>query len=397
MKKLFTILFTAFSLTAAAQMDETPLQKYSVSTNSFWGNWFVEAGITASSFYGDKANAPAANLSSSLLSDFRTNMGLSVALGKWFTPGLGLRTRFDGIWGRTVISDDKATNASRYWTLSEQVLFNFSNLFAGYSETRRWNLVPYLSAGLGRNMSHNTYAIGLGAGIINQWHLSRKTAVFLDLGWHAYEPDFDGAGGNLAGHGLPTKDQKITLSLGFTYHFGRASFQHVPDIETLNVLSQSQIDALNAQLADEQAESERLRSMLANQSSGEGNGQNTPDTPADTTPVVMATPVSIFFNIGSADIASRRELRNVEPLAQMAIQTGATLLVTGYADSATGSAQYNRDLSEQRAKTVARELQQMGVSAAKIQTKAEGGVSQLTPPAHNRRVIVTILLPEREN
>ena len=32
----------------------------------------------------------------------RGNFGAAVAVGKWFTPGLGLRVKAQGIWGKTV-------------------------------------------------------------------------------------------------------------------------------------------------------------------------------------------------------------------------------------------------------------------------------------------------------
>lgn len=388
MKILLSLFFFILPLASSAQDSETPTQKYSVATRSFWTNWFVSAGITGSSFFGDRANAPVA-IGKGTLKDYRTNIGFSIALGKWFTPGLGLRSRFDGIWGRTVVSEDASVNASRYLTLNEQLLLNFSNLFAGYSSTRRWNLIPYLSAGVGRNLSYNTYALGLGAGIISQWKLSKKLSLALDFGWNAYEPDFDGAGGFLSGRGLPTKDQVLSLQLGITYHFGRPGFEPLPDVEALNILCQSQIDAINAQLADEQAESERLRAMLASMQAGQNRVTHS-DAPVVQT-ISLTAPVSVFFNIGSAQIASRRELNNVSELVSIARQMGTAILVTGYADSATGSSQYNQELSRRRAQTVADELKAMGFDPARITIQAEGGVDMLTPSPYNRRATVTLL------
>lgn len=265
MRKLLLLFFlSGLTLTAVAQFEdasETPAQKYRVSTGSFWSNWFVQADVALSSFYGDRGNT-AVSVPSGLFKDFRTNAGLSLSLGKWFTPGLGLRTKLNGFWGRSVVSQDKSTNATKYWLLSEQLLFNFSNMFAGYSDTRRWNLIPYLSADLGRNMDCNTYAEGLGIGLLNQWRLTPKLALQLDLSWDILEPDFDGAGGWLGGHGLRTKDQRVGFSVGITYHLGNPSFSPIPDTETVNVLMQSQMEALNAQLADEQAENARLRAII---------------------------------------------------------------------------------------------------------------------------------------
>ena len=387
MKQFLTFLFAFTALMANAQSGETPAQKYCVATNSFWSNWFVQADVCASSFFGDKGNLPqSTSLSSGLLKDFRTNLGLSVALGKWFTPGLGLRTKFSGVWGRTVISDDKDFNASKYWTLSEQLLFNFSNMFAGYSDTRRWDIIPYLSAGVGRSMSYDTYAFGLGVGLLNQWRISPKVALNLDIAWQAYEPDFDGAGGVLAGHGLPTKDKIVCLEMGITYNLGRGSFNRIPDTDALSMLSQSQIDALNAQLADEQAENERLRQMINN------NVQQQPDIQQQPTVLteLVTVPVSVFFSIGKATIDSRRELQNLADLIQTAMLRQATIVVTGYADSATGSDSYNRQLSLRRAQAVADELVMMGFPENRIDIRAGGGVDELSPVSYNRRAVITI-------
>jgi len=262
-KLLLIVCVACLSLTVQAQSSETPSQKYKVSTGTFWQSWFVQADLSLSSFYGDKGNAPAGTVGSGLLEGFRTGMGISLSVGKWFTPGLGLRTRLNGFSGRTVQSEDKSLNSSKYWLLSEQLLFNLSNMFAGYSDTRVWNLIPYAGANLGRNTTHGTYAMGLGLGLLNQWRINQQVSVCIDFSWNIMEPDFDGAGGYLRGHGLHTKDQIASFEVGLSYKLGKVTFNPIPDTNTLNVLYQSQLDALNAQLADEQAESARLRAIIA--------------------------------------------------------------------------------------------------------------------------------------
>lgn len=266
MRKLLLIASVAcLSLTVQAQSSETPSQKYKVSTGTFWQSWFVQADLSLSSFYGDRGNAPATAVGSGLFKGYRTGMGVSLSVGKWFTPGLGLRTRMNGFSGRTVVSEDKSVNATKYWMLSEQLLFNLSNMFAGFSDTRVWSLIPYAGANLGRNMTHDTYALGLGLGLLNRWRVTQQVAVCLDCSWNIMEPDFDGAGGFLCGHGLRTKDQVVSVEVGVSYKLGKVTFHPIPDTNTLNVLYQSQLDALNAQLADEQAESARLRAIIASQ------------------------------------------------------------------------------------------------------------------------------------
>ena len=54
MKKLIVVLaFAGLSLSGFAQ-DATPTEKYSVSTNSFWSNWFVQAGIDWNAWYSNE-------------------------------------------------------------------------------------------------------------------------------------------------------------------------------------------------------------------------------------------------------------------------------------------------------------------------------------------------------
>ncbi len=51
MKKFLAVLaFAGLSMSGFAQ-DATPTQKYSVATNSFWSNWFIEAGADWNAWY----------------------------------------------------------------------------------------------------------------------------------------------------------------------------------------------------------------------------------------------------------------------------------------------------------------------------------------------------------
>ena len=150
-------------------------------------------------------------------------------------------------------------------------------------------------------------------------------------------------------------------------------------------LSQGQIDALNAQLSDAQAENARLKNMLANQPKPTAA---TVQTVTETK--VVAAPVSVFFNIGQSKFASKRELQNVSALTKIAKENNSKILVTGYADSSTGSAKYNQKLSQKRADAVVAELVKMGIKRENIEVKAAGGVDTLTPPLNNRRATIEI-------
>ena len=385
MKKILLILTIITLSTGAMAQAEVSGEKHSVATNSFWANWFVQANVVGSSFWGSQEQQ--SFKFSKFTKDYRTNLGFSIALGKWFTPGLALRTKFNGIWGRSIISEDKSLNASKYWTLQEQALFNLSNMLMGYNEQRVWNFIPYVGGSVGRNMSYNCYALGFSVGLLNTFRLSQKLALNLDINYGSYEPSFDGfsAGGD-SKLSLKGRDRIINLEVGLTYRLGKATWKSTPDIDAMQALAQSEIDALNAQLADIMAENERLSEELANAEQQPAPG------PRDSIIVTKAVsaPVSVFFNLNQAVIASKRDLQNVAELVAVAKQQGAKLLVKGYADSQTGSAERNRQLSEQRAEAIVAELLKMGVSRDQIETEAVGGVDTLTPLPNNRRATVEI-------
>ena len=378
MKKFLMVLALAsVSVTGMAQ-SETPELKYSVATNSFWSNWFVQVNAVGTAFYnnGEEWTSP--------FKGYRNNLGASVAIGKWFTPGLGLRTKVTGVWGRSVISEDKETNAAKYWQANEQVLFNLSNMFCGYSETRVWNFIPYVGAGLGRNMSYNTYAFGWNVGILNTWRLSKRVALNLDLSAGVHDAEYDGTsyGVHDTFWRFETHDRDLNAEIGLTFNLGKATFNKVPDVDAIKALSESQIAALNAQLADANAENQRLNNLVKN--------HKCPEAKTVTVKEVAAAPVSVFFNLGSSRIASRKDLQNVSELAEMAKANNSKIVVTGYADSKTGSAGFNQTLSEKRANAVVNELVKMGVNRDNIEVVAAGGVNTLTPISYNRRATVAI-------
>ena len=379
MKKLLIVLaFASVSLCTFAQ-DADPTLKHSVATNSFWSNWFIQVGGEWNAWYSGQEHG--SGLSHSPLKGFRSNPGVAVAVGKWFTPGIGLRTKVQGIWGKQVNHTPARQDVgNKYWVAQEQVLFNLSNLIYGYNPERVWNFVPFLGGGFGRSMSYNSYALGLSAGILNQFYVSKKVAINVELGLITSENDKDGnAAFTGTGRGWDAHDNHLYGEVGLTFNLGKASWDKTPDVDAIKALSQSQIDALNAQLNDANAENARLKKLLA-----EKKDEN------KTVKEFVGTPVSVFFNINRYNIASKKDLVNVKNMAEYAKENDANLLVTGYADSATGKAPYNQKLSEKRANTVANELVKMGVNRDKITTEAKGGVNDLSPISFNRRATVQV-------
>ena len=379
MKKLLIALaFAGFSMSSMAQ-EADPTLKYSVATNSFWSNWFIQVGVDWNAWYSNEEHG--LGLARSPFKDFRSNPGASIAIGKWFTPGICLRTKLSGIWGKAVTDDNNDGNCNKYWTLNEHVLFNLSNMLCGYNPNRVWNFIPFAGAGLTRSMSYNTYAMNYSIGILNTFRVSKHVGINLELGWDRMEEDGDGIVAASNGErGWDSHDNKLYAEVGLTFNLGKASWDKTPDVDAIKALSQAQIDALNAQLNDANAENARLKKLLAEKK----------DEAPKAVKEFVGTPASVFFNINRYKIASKKDLVNVKGIADYAKENDANLLVTGYADSATGKPAYNQKLSEKRANAVADELVKMGVSRDKITTEAKGGVNDLSPISFNRRATVQV-------
>ncbi|MDR4930732.1 OmpA family protein [Segatella bryantii] len=381
MKKLIMGLALATCAMTGFAQEDLPEQKYSVATNSFFSNWFVQVGADWNAFYSNEEHG--LGLSHSPFKKFRANPGASIALGKWFTPGIGLRTKFQGIWGKAVVNDQTKGNHNKYLIINEQVLFNLSNLFCGYNPNRVWNVIPFVGAGLGRNMSDNINVVDLNVGLQSSWRLGKKVDVYVEAGWNRLGQAFDGVtavkGSSNYDGVWERKDNNLYAEVGFTFRLGKSGWSKTPDVEALNALNQSQLDALNSQLEDANAENERLRGELEAKQSNQTSSV-----------VYKSAPVSVFFNIGKTKIASSKDMVNLESFAKSAKENNNKILVTGYADSKTGSAEYNQKLSQSRADAVVEALVKFGIDKSMITTQAKGGVDDLSPVDNNRRATVEI-------
>jgi len=375
------------SMTAFAQQAD-PTLKYSVATNSFWSNWFIQVGGDYNIWYSNQEHGRRLDNGGDFdfLSKQRRSFGGSVAIGKWFTPGIGLRTKLQGFNSKKIGA--VGVTSQHFWSLNEHIMFNLSNLFMGYNPERVWNISPFIGGGMARNMSANRYVMQLSAGINSSWRLCRNLDLYAEAGWNRMEDNFDGnemaqLSNTHHGRGWEDKDNHLYAEIGLTFKLGKATWNKTPDVDAIKALSQSQIDALNSQLNDLNAENGKLRKELAEK----------PKTTVLTKSLkeFVATPISVFFNIGKIDVALLKDLVNVRALAKYAIENNSHILVTGYADSSTGTPAINQRLSEQRANTIVEELVKMGVNRSNIRTAAGGGVKMLEYPDYDRRATVQIV------
>lgn len=75
--------------TSSTEYVEYSSSKYKVETNGFWSNWFVSVGAGGQVYFGDHDRQAS-------FGD-RISPALDVAVGKWFSPSIGVRLMYSGL------------------------------------------------------------------------------------------------------------------------------------------------------------------------------------------------------------------------------------------------------------------------------------------------------------
>ncbi|MEY8721682.1 OmpA family protein [Bacteroides stercorirosoris] len=393
MKKILMLLALA-GLTSAAWAQNSTSEvveyeviqvqdKYQVITNPFWSNWFFSIGGGAEATFGDNDKAGSFGK--------RISPTLNVSVGKWFTPGLGLRLQYSGLQARgftydagadyvkgTQLKDGYYKQRFDYMNLHGDVMFNLNALFGGYNQHRVYEIIPYVGAGFTHNYSKpHREALSVNAGIINKFRISNAIDINLELSAMGVEDKFDGEVGGDHGY-----DGVLSATVGLTYRFPARGFRRpMPQL-----ISQIELAAMQDKLAMMGAQNAQLKNALV-------QAENQPVAEVTETEVIVPdpdiAPRTVFFTIGSAEL-SPREIMNLSYLAEQMKQfPNATYTVNGYADSATGTPAFNKELSLKRAQAVKNALvKNYGIAADRLNIEAGGGVDKFGQPILNRVVLV---------
>lgn len=389
MKKILMLLAFAGVASAASAQQATVTEfeviqvqdKYQVITNPFWDNWFFSLGGGAEAMFGDRDWA-------GKFKD-RISPTFNVAVGKWFTPGLGLRLQYSGVQARgwakdqtdPYVKSDKQDNGYfkqkfNYMNFHGDVLFNLNALFGGYNQHRVYEIIPYVGAGFTHNYSKpSVNAFAVNAGIINRFRVSNAVDINIEIAGMAAEDKFDGELGGK--HGF---DGVVSLTAGLTYRFPARGFARpMPQL-----ISEIELANMRRQLNDMNAANLALQQALA-------DAQQPVEVEAEEVTVVDAdiVPRTVFFTIGSAQLTPREEMNLSYLAAKMKEFPNSQYTVYGYADSATGTPAFNRTLSQKRAQAVVDLLvKKFGADASRLKVAPEGGVDKFGKPIYLNRVVL---------
>ena len=388
---VFALSLSAQEVTTSSNVVDQPGRKVSFQQNNGGDNWFIQ--LRGGSNYG-----LAFSSTKVAADDFASRLGWNagIGVGKWFNPYFASRVLVDFTDTRDqYISDDNAQKSLGvfnqdkkdlgFYSLNPHIDFMFdpANFFGSYKADRAVRFVPYIGVGaFARRMyvgpkaewlDKINYAVSANLGFDLGFRLGSvvdlvvaPSVVFSNI-YNSYEahPYYRG------------NDMLAKLDLGLNFNVGKSDFAAIEpmDYALLNNL-QSEINSLRSQNAELSKRPVRC-----------------PECPEVTTVVEnkVKSENVVYFRIGSAKV-DRNQLINIYNTAEFVKANNVPVTVVGFADAKTGSSKYNMQLSEKRAREVARILaDQYGVPTSQITIDFKGDTVQPyeNNNAWNRVVILT--------
>lgn len=364
--------------------------KYKVETNHFWDNWFVSAGFGGQIIFG--------NHDKQVKFFDRIAPALDIAVGKWFTPGIGVRLMYSGLSVKGATQkeghgefpthstgvDVPGKGGDGYWLMKQKfdfynlhldALFNMSNILCGYNEKRVYNCTPYVGLGWARVWeSPQSMEVSANVGILNSFRLNDALNLNLDIRGAYVSDRFDGELGGRWGEGI------WSATVGLTYRFKQRGWGRSKTIVRTHD-RQRELKAMQDKLNDMQAQlAQRKRDSI-------------------TVVRTLAAANFVIFKIDTWDLTkeSRVQLGLFAETIKKA-DPNAVYIITGYADKGTGSIERNVILSKNRARVVYECLvNEFGVPKKQLRVDHKGGVDNMfyNDPRLSRAVITRIMDEEK--
>lgn len=221
--KIIGALLTLFAFLPAAAQSTAGGR---VAIPSVRDNWYVQLGLDLS--LQNPYNAP----EGSPLVEGRTG-GLDIAVGRWFTPQIGLRLRGNWENGFKPLSNSKATwlnfmditdlNSEHggYMSIVGDIQIDLHHLFCPYREDRLWRCMVYPRAGVAYNIALEKGAPLLGAGIGNTFRLNNRYTLFADVD---YQMVSSGMNGRWTDVGTGSNGY-LDVTIGVQFNLGKSGFK----------------------------------------------------------------------------------------------------------------------------------------------------------------------------
>ena len=344
------------------------------------GRWFIDLQAGAAMIPFGDANGKAKFMD-------RLSVMPNAAFGQWHNPYFGTRAHAYA-WNVYGFLNNVSGGQDRYSNIfgagSLEFMFDLVNYFGHYTPKTWFHFIPFVGVGAAYKFysedangnkvgTKNDYSPLLNGGLILKFRLGKRVDLNLEAQAMTTKNNYIGTN-NVADNA----DVVALASAGLSFRLGKTDFAEVTpmDLDLINSL-QGQINALRAENAELSKRPEYC-----------------PECPEvkQATDKVSKTVVEdvVYFRIGSYKI-DQNQLINIYNFAQYAKENNSKIMLVGYADEDTGSADWNLKLSEKRANAVMDVLvNEYGIDADNIVVDFKGSsVQPYETNEWNRIVIMT--------
>lgn len=309
----------------------------------------------------------------------------ALSFGRQFTPIWGARLQVNGWEAKGAWISPYEKYKFNYIGVNADVLINLMNLFSSYKAKRVFDL--YLLGGVGFNHGFNNGANDLPNasdftynwekfnritgrfGLQGDFRLSSRWSLNLEVNANILSDRFNSKdGGN--------NDWYCNALAGVTYKFGRKTV--APIVVAPTVIEE------NNQKTNEQRVEQKVPEII-NEPQANTEKQNTQPQKEEQAATYSS---EIFYSINQMMVPTGEKQKIDQLLEWAKNHPDARIIVTGYADAGTGTAQINLRTSRNRAQNLTQLLIRSGIDKDRIITEAKGDTVQPFKENDMNRVVI---------
>lgn len=405
---LMALCASAAALTPSVSAQDVVIEDESVAVTTYtcdntdryyqsWrNNWFIQAGAGINQPFVERGMNGAVAPGHAV---HRENMTVTYnfGVGHWVSPYVAFRLNALGgalHWNNPTAVGQNGWSKAKHVNLNAEVMWDMCNSIAGVNPNRVVSVVPFagiggdyiwglsndpgtnLVQGASGRLRNSNWTLPVTAGVQFRFRLCKVVDFFAEARASFYGDNWNGCA-----YGRPIEANVAAVG-GFNFNINGREWNSYNECRSMG-----QLAALNNEVNTLRAENLAQAQAIAALESAPKEVKEVIQKDCPEIPLLA----SVRFTINSDKIMPTEEV-NIYNMAQwMKANPNEKVVICGYADKDTGTAQYNMELSKKRADKVYKELtEKYNIPASRLDVKYDGSsVQPYQTNDWNRIVIFT--------
>lgn len=356
-------------------------------------NWFIQLGAGVNQPIVERGTS-----GNKLFDKDNITTTYNVGVGRWVSPYIGFRFNALGgslHWDTPTFDNKNGWTRAKHANLNVEFMWDMFNSLGGVNDNRVFSIIPFFGVGgdatwdyknanggpiaAGNDVKKNgklkavQWTLPAQAGLQFRFRLSEAVDFFAEARAAFYGDNWNN---NASGHSI---DVNPTVLGGLSINLNGRNFNSFNecDYATKAAALNGQVNDLRAQLLAAGAQIAALSAQLP--------------CPEVQETVTVSGPLmtTVRFTINSAVITPEEQVNVYNMAEYLKANPSQNVVVCGYADKDTGTAEYNMELSQKRAQAVVDELvNTYGINPNRLSIQYNGSDSQPYPANNDWNRIV---------